>query len=84
MALGVYFLIAGLINFVIQPSMQRLMEDIQKGMLDYVLLGLPNFDDPTEALMAVAAGLPAVRRRRQHRPDQISDRGAGENNTQGR
>ena len=34
---GVYFLIAGLINLIIQPSMNRLMEDIQNGLLDYVL-----------------------------------------------
>ena len=35
--LGVYFLVGGLINLVIQPSMQRLMEDVRKGTLDFVL-----------------------------------------------
>lgn len=34
---GVYFLIGGLINLIIQPSMNRLMEDVRMGTLDYVL-----------------------------------------------
>jgi ABC-2 type transport system permease protein len=34
---GVYFLIGGVINLVIQPSMNRLMEDVRMGTLDYVL-----------------------------------------------
>jgi len=34
---GVYFLIGGLINLVVQPSMQRLMEDVRLGTLDYTL-----------------------------------------------
>ncbi len=35
--LGVYFLMEGLINLMIQPSMQRLMEDVRQGTLDFVL-----------------------------------------------
>jgi ABC-2 type transport system permease protein len=35
--LGVYFLVGGLISFVIQPSMQRLMEDVRLGTLDFTL-----------------------------------------------
>jgi ABC-2 type transport system permease protein len=35
--LGVYFLVGGLIGFVIQPSMQRLMEDVRLGTLDFTL-----------------------------------------------
>lgn len=36
--LGVYTLVGGLINFVIQPSMQRLMEDVRQGTLDFTLI----------------------------------------------
>src|SRR5690349_22319762 len=32
---GVYFMIGGLINLVIQPSMQRFMEDVRQGTLDF-------------------------------------------------
>jgi ABC-2 type transport system permease protein len=35
--LGVFFLVGGLINFIIQPSMQRLMEDVRLGTLDFTL-----------------------------------------------
>ncbi|HXI14800.1 MAG TPA: ABC-2 family transporter protein [Chloroflexota bacterium] len=35
--LGVYFLGAGLIGLVIQPSMQRFMEDVRQGTLDFTL-----------------------------------------------
>src|SRR5450759_4853842 len=35
--LGVYFLVGGGINLVIQPSMQRLMEDVRLGTLDFTL-----------------------------------------------
>jgi viologen exporter family transport system permease protein len=35
--LGVYFLVGGVINLVIRPSMQRFMEDVRLGTLDYVL-----------------------------------------------
>ncbi|MHB0877184.1 MAG: ABC transporter permease [Anaerolineae bacterium] len=35
--LGVYFLVGGAINFVLQPSMQRLMEDVRQGTLDFTL-----------------------------------------------
>ncbi len=34
---GVYFLIAGLIRALVQPSMQLFMEDIRKGTLDFKL-----------------------------------------------
>jgi ABC-2 type transport system permease protein len=34
---GVYFLVGGLIGFVIQPSMQRLMMDVRTGTLDFML-----------------------------------------------
>ncbi|MBL8154130.1 MAG: ABC-2 family transporter protein [Anaerolineae bacterium] len=34
---GIYFLVGGLINFIIQPSMQRLMEDVRTGTLDFML-----------------------------------------------
>lgn len=35
--LGIYFLVGGLINLVIQPSMERLMEDVRRGTLDFTL-----------------------------------------------
>jgi len=34
---GVYFLVGGLINLVIQPSMQKFMEDVRQGTLDFIL-----------------------------------------------
>jgi ABC-2 type transport system permease protein len=34
---GVYFLVGGLIRLVIQPSMERLMEDVRQGTLDFTL-----------------------------------------------
>lgn len=34
---GVFFLVLGLINLVIQPSMQRVMEDVRRGTLDFTL-----------------------------------------------
>jgi ABC-2 type transport system permease protein len=34
---GVYFLIRGVINMVIQPSMQLLLEDVRRGTLDFTL-----------------------------------------------
>ncbi len=36
--LGVYFLVGGAINVMLQPSMQHLMEDIQLGTLDFTLV----------------------------------------------
>jgi ABC-2 type transport system permease protein len=36
--LGVYMLVGGLINLLIQPSMQQLMEDVRMGTLDFTLL----------------------------------------------
>lgn len=36
--LGVYFLIGGFVNVLIQPSMVRLMEDVHRGTLDFTLL----------------------------------------------
>ncbi|CAN5242962.1 ABC-2 family transporter protein [soil metagenome] len=35
--MGVHILIGGVIRSVIQPNMQRLMEDVQEGTLDYAL-----------------------------------------------
>jgi ABC-2 type transport system permease protein len=35
---GIYLLVGGLINLVIQPSMQRFMEDIRMGTLDFLIL----------------------------------------------
>ena len=35
--MGVYVLVGGLIRTVIQPNMQQLMEDVQRGTLDFVL-----------------------------------------------
>ena len=35
--LGIYVLVSGAIQLVIQPSMQRLMEDVRLGTLDYTL-----------------------------------------------
>ncbi len=35
--LGIYMLVGGTIRIVIQPSMQRLMEDVRQGTLDYTL-----------------------------------------------
>lgn len=35
---GVYFLIGGLINTVIQPSLTRFMQDIREGTLDFTLM----------------------------------------------
>jgi ABC-2 type transport system permease protein len=46
--LGVYFLVGGLINIVIRPSMQRFMEDVRLGTLDYVLT------KPTDAQFLVS------------------------------
>ncbi len=36
--LGVYFIVGSAIRTVIQPSMQRLMEDIRTGALDYAII----------------------------------------------
>lgn len=36
--LGVFFLVGGLINTILEPSMMRLMEDVRKGTLDFTLL----------------------------------------------
>ncbi len=36
--LGVYFLVGGMINLVIQPSMQRFMELVRLGTLDFTLV----------------------------------------------
>lgn len=35
---GIYLLVGGLINLMIQPSMQRFMEDIRMGTLDFMIL----------------------------------------------
>jgi len=34
---GVYFLVGGLIQFIIQPSMERLIESVREGTLDFTL-----------------------------------------------
>lgn len=34
---GVYFLVAGMISTLIRPSMQRFMEDVRRGTLDFTL-----------------------------------------------
>lgn len=36
--MGVHILMGGLINTAIQPNMQRLMDDVQQGTLDYALI----------------------------------------------
>ncbi|MBX6773389.1 MAG: ABC-2 family transporter protein [Chloroflexi bacterium] len=35
---GIYFIVAGFLNVVVRPSLQRLMEDIRLGTLDYTLV----------------------------------------------
>lgn len=35
--LGIFFIVQGLIQLVIQPSMQRFMEDVRQGTLDFTL-----------------------------------------------
>jgi ABC-2 type transport system permease protein len=45
---GVYFLLGGVINMLIQPSMIRLMEDVHQGTLDFTLL------KPIEAQLMVS------------------------------
>jgi ABC-2 type transport system permease protein len=35
--LGIYFLMAGFINTFVQPSMERFLQDIRRGTLDFVL-----------------------------------------------
>lgn len=35
--LGIFYIMGGIIQFVIEPSMQQLMEDVRLGTLDYVL-----------------------------------------------
>jgi ABC-2 type transport system permease protein len=35
--LGIFFLVGGMINLVIQPSMERFMEDVRLGTLDFTL-----------------------------------------------
>ena len=47
--LGVFFLVGGLINMIIEPSMMRLMEDVRKGTLDFTLL------KPEDAQVLVSA-----------------------------
>lgn len=36
--LGVFFIVGGAINMVLEPSMVRLMQDVRKGTLDFTLL----------------------------------------------
>jgi ABC-2 type transport system permease protein len=35
--MGIYVIVGGIIRAIIQPNMQRIMEDIQQGTLDYIL-----------------------------------------------
>lgn len=35
--LGVFFIVGGLVNMVLQPSLQRFMEDVRQGTLDFTL-----------------------------------------------
>jgi ABC-2 type transport system permease protein len=35
---GVFFIVGGFVNMIVEPSMLRLMEDVRKGTLDYTLL----------------------------------------------
>ena len=35
--LGVYLVVSGVLRFAIQPAMERLMEDVRNGTLDYIL-----------------------------------------------
>lgn len=35
---GIYFLMGGLMNFVLQPSMNRFMTDVRQGTLDFTIL----------------------------------------------
>jgi ABC-2 type transport system permease protein len=45
---GVYFLIGGIINMVIQPSLYRFMQDVREGTLDFKLL------KPTDAQLLIS------------------------------
>ena len=48
--LGVFYLMSGLIGVVIQPSMQRFMEDVRQGTLDFTLT------KPEDAQVLVSVG----------------------------
>jgi|GEM_PF-313004 ABC-2 type transport system permease protein len=48
--LGVFFLMSGLIGTLIQPSMQRFMEDVRQGTLDFTLT------KPEDAQVLVSVG----------------------------
>jgi len=48
--LGVYQVMSGLIGLVIQPSMERLMEDVRRGTLDFTLT------KPEDAQLLVSVG----------------------------
>jgi ABC-2 type transport system permease protein len=50
MLLGVYFLVGGAINVLLQPSMQHLMQDIQQGTLDFTLVK----PEDTQVLMSIS------------------------------
>lgn len=52
--LGVYYVISGLIRAAIQPAMERLMEDVRNGTLDYVLT------KPGDSLVLVSVRATAV------------------------
>ena len=46
---GVYFLVGGVINLVILPSMSRLMSDVRQGTLDFTLT------KPADAQLLISA-----------------------------
>ena len=50
--LGVYFLVGGASQLVIQPSMQRFMEDVRQGTLDFTLTK----PDDAQVLVSIAPG----------------------------
>ena len=52
--LGVYLVISGVVRFAIQPAMERLMEDVREGTLDYVLT------KPEDSLVLVSVRANAI------------------------
>ena len=52
---GIYILVGGLINLVIQPSMNRFMEDIRMGTLDFMILKPEDAQAASELLSEAAA-----------------------------
>jgi len=48
--LGVFFLLSGLLGTVVQPSLERLMEDVRQGSLDFTLV------KPVDSQLLVSIG----------------------------